>query len=203
MTLSSRVLTLLAVTGLFASMDAFAQNPCPGGASASCVLSASVSPGTIAGDEAHNATVTVQAYVGNINQFLLEISEFNFSGTETYCTGGVGFYGQGTNGGCKYLNVTPNHALTVYYSFNGYNHGTSDMNAHALLRSLYDVDPGQTIYFTVTPAPDPSVPAPQATDGPSSCSDTGQSSCGSPIISRMATPGSRIQTIPFLGLAEG
>jgi hypothetical protein len=153
---------LVLVAVLFAHSSAYAQ--CAGGSTASCVTSASLAPSSIPGDGSGLANVTVQAHLAGTTPmtFYLQISEVSFGSTETFCPASK--FNFVTGSGCIYPNIGPGD-VTLTFSVNGSNPGTTTQNGTIELQNWSGSDPAVDVSIQVTPIASPWETPDQEPDG--------------------------------------
>jgi RHS repeat-associated protein len=152
------VLPYLLVTVALLSLTVKGNAQCSVGPTASCVTGVTISPSTILGDGSKLAQVTVQGFVGGQypQNFGLAILK-NFGSTLTNCPTGETFSGS-YGSGCNYPNMGPGY-VTMSFSVNGVNSGTTDYYGNIKVYNVADYDNGMSTNVTVTatgsPAEDP------------------------------------------------
>jgi RHS repeat-associated protein len=136
------------------------------GGNVSCVTGLSISPSSIRGDQSEFATATVQVYLAQVPQnFAIQVVDTDAGGPQFRCGSG----GQINGNGCTYPVMGPG-MVSVTFSFNGYNYGTTDLNGN--VRAYYvgniPADRGQTANVTTLHVNGPQSP----TNEPDSCTPT-------------------------------
>ena len=159
----------------------------------SCVTSFSISPGIIQGDGAETETGYVAVHIApNASPLVLQVVEQGSVGNSWFvCNDGSQF-----SGGCRYSGVSGD--VTVSFSFNGVNHGTTNLNGSIWVYVVGFHDPGLTVNTVVTPVPAPITP-PNDPDGP--CSTCGYG--GAPINFANGDTWIRQQDYSIPGLGGG
>jgi hypothetical protein len=141
----------------------------------SCVTSFSISPGSIPGDGAQVETAYVGVHLNPQSHIVnLQVSTSNTGASWFSCDEGLRL-----QNGCQYPNLSGD--VTVTFSFNGVNYGTTELDGSVLVYVMYNNDPGLTADTVVTPIPPTPGPDRDPDGSCSTCGPGGAGSGGHPI----------------------